>query len=266
VPSRFARLFGAIALALAFLSGAQVAAVAQQNPPVVLAAASLQESLTKAADAWVAKGHARPVLSFAASSALARQIENGAPADMFISADEDWMSHVASAPGHAGGWLKPGTRADLVTNRLALIAPTASTVRLTITPGFALARALGPNGRLATGQIGAVPVGKYAKQALTALKVWPSVETRIAGAESVRAALALVARGEAPLGIVYATDAMAEPRVRTVALFPANSHAPIVYPIAVLATSTNPDAEGFRRFLLSGQGQAIFRGFGFGTR
>ena len=258
--------YRAIAAALLFLLGGPVPAVAQQAQPVVLAAASLQESLNKAADAWVAKGHARPVLSFAASSALARQIENGAPADVFISADEDWMNHVATAPGHAGGWLKPGTRADLLTNRLALIAPVASTIRLTITPGFALARALGPNGRLATGQIGAVPVGKYAREALTSLKVWPSVENRIAGAESVRAALALVARGEAPLGIVYVTDARVEPLVRIVALFPANTHAPIVYPIALLATSTNPAAEGFRRFLLSGQGQTIFRNFGFGTR
>jgi molybdate transport system substrate-binding protein len=248
------------------LLGVAVPALAQPAPPVVLAAASLQESLNKAADAWVAKGHVRPVLSFAASSALARQIENGAPADLFISADEDWMNHVAGAPGHAGGWLRPGTRADLLTNRLALIAPAGSTVRLTIAPGFALAQALGPNGRLATGQIGAVPVGKYAKEALTTLKVWPSVAGRIAGADSVRSALALVARGEAPLGIVYATDARVEPLVRVVALFPASSHGPIVYPVAVLATSTNPDAEGFRRFLLSGQGQAIFRGYGFGLK
>ena len=259
------RISRALAVAVFLLFGAQITAVAQSAPPVVLAAASLQESLNKAADAWVVTGHARPVLSFAASSALARQIENGAPADVFISADEDWMNHVAKAPGHPGGWLKPGTRADLVTNRLALIAPAASTVKLKIAPGFALAQALGPNGRLATGQIGAVPVGKYAQEALTNLKVWPAVENRIAGADSVRAALALVARGEAPLGIVYATDARVEPQVRVVGLFPDDTHAPIVYPIAVLATSTNADAERFRRFLLSGRGQAVFRGYGFGT-
>jgi len=263
VRSQFYR---AIAFAMLLLCGGPVPAFAQPSPPVVLAAASMQESLNKAADAWVAKGHARPVLSFAASSALARQIENGAPADLFVSADEDWMNHVASAPGHAGGWLKPGSRATLVTNQLALIAPAASTVRLTIAPGFALAQALGPNGRLATGQIGAVPAGIYARQALIALKVWASVENRIAGAQSVRAALALVARGEAPLGIVYATDAKVEPQVRIVGLFPPGTHTPIVYPIATLATSTNADAEGFRRFLLSGQGQAIFRSYGFGTK
>jgi len=241
-------------------------AVAQDRPPVVLAAASLQESLNKAADGWAAKGHARPVLSFAASSALARQIVNGAPADLFISADEEWMDYVAKAPGHPGGWLKPGTRVTFLTNRLALIAPAASPVRLTIAPGFPLAAALGPSGRLATGQVGAVPVGQYAKEALINLRVWPSVEGRIAGADSVRSALALVARGEAPLGIVYATDAAVEPRVRTVALFPAQVHAPINYPLATLATSTSREAEGFRRFLLSGEGRAIFVRYGFGTK
>ncbi len=259
-------VFRAAATALLLLLGLASPALAQPAPPIVLAAASMQESLNKAADAWVVKGHPRPVLSFAASSALARQIENGAPADVFISADTDWMDHVARAPGHAGGWLTPGSRAVLVTNRLALIAPAASPVHLTIAPGFPLVQALGPNGRLATGQIGAVPAGIYAKQALIALKVWPSVENRIAGAESVRAALALVARGEAPLGVVYATDARVEPHVRIVGLFPAGTHAPIAYPIALLAASTNPEAARFRQFLLSGQAQAIFRSYGFGAK
>lgn len=235
-------------------------------PVVVLAAASMQESLNKAADAWAAHGHARPVLSFAASSALARQIVNGAPADLFISADEEWMDYVAKAPGRAGGWLKPGSRAKLVTNRLALIAPAGSPVRLTIAPGFPLAAALGPTGRLATGQVGAVPAGRYAKQALVNLGVWPQVEARVAGAESVRAALALVARGEAPLGLVYATDAAVEPRVRVVGLVPARYHAAIVYPIATLAGSANPDAEGFRRFVLGREGRAIFAAYGFGAK
>ena len=239
-------------------------------PPLVLAAASLQESLNKAADIWAAKGHPRPVLSFAASSALARQIESGARADLFISADEDWMDHVAHAPGpnggQAGGLLKAGTRVPFLTNRLALIAPAASPVRLTIAPGFPLAAALGPNGRLASGQIDAVPAGRYAKQALVALKVWPQVGSRIAGAQSVRAALALVARGEAPLGIVYATDAKVEPRVRIVGLFPANTHAPITYPIAQLTTSTSLEAEAFRRYLISREGGRVFVAYGFGAR
>jgi len=266
MPSLFSRAYFAVAACLALLLGAAGPAAAQGRPPLVLAAASLQESLNKAADAWAAKGHARPVLSFAASSALARQIVNGAPADLFISADEEWMDYVAQAPGHAGGWVKPGSRVNLLTNRLALIAPAASPVKLNIAPGFALAAALGPNGRLATGQVGAVPVGKYAKEALSNLKVWPAVEGRIAGADSVRSALALVARGEAPLGIVYATDAMVEPKVRIVGLFPARYHAPIVYPLATIATSTNPDAEGFRRFLLGGEARAIFVAYGFGAK
>lgn len=241
------------------------AAPAWAQGPVVLAAASLQESLSKVADRWAAKGHPRPVLSFAASSALARQIENGAPADLFLSADEEWMDHVAAAPGRPGGWLRPGTRVNLLTNRLALIAPAGSRVRLTIAPGFALAAALGPNGRLATGQVNAVPAGKYARQALMAMKVWPAVEGRIAGADSVRTALALVARGEAPLGIVYATDALAEPKVRVVGIFPPASHVRIIYPLAMLAGSANPDAEGFRRFLMSGEARAIFQIYGFGA-
>jgi len=253
------------------LLAAQSPALAQEKPPIVLAAASMQESLNKAADAWAAKGHVRPVLSFAASSALARQIVNGAPADLFISADEDWMDYVAKAPGApngkgAAGWLKAGSRVGFLTNRLALIAPAASSVKLTIAPGFPLAAALGESGRLATGQVGAVPVGKYAKQALTNLRVWPSVENRIAGAESVRAALALVARGEAPLGVVYATDAKVEPKVRVIGLFPAPSHAPIVYPIAAITSSTSLEGEAFRQFLLSREGRAIFVAYGFGTK
>ncbi|EGD59514.1 molybdenum ABC transporter, periplasmic molybdate-binding protein [Novosphingobium nitrogenifigens DSM 19370] len=252
------------AVAVAGLAG--TGAHAQARPPVVLAAASMQESLNKAADAWVARGHPRPVLSFAASSALARQIVNGAPADLFVSADEEWMDYVAHAPGRPGGWIKPGTRANFLTNGLALIAPAGSPVRLSIRRGFPLAQALGPNGRLATGQVGAVPAGKYAKEALTNLGVWPSVAGRIAGAESVRAALALVARGETPLGIVYATDAAVEPKVRVVGLFPPQSHGPIVYPIVGIAGSTNPEGEGFRRFLLSREGHKIFLAYGFGPR
>lgn len=231
--------------------------------PVVLAAASLQESLNAAADTWAAQGHPRPVLSFAASSALARQIENGAPADLFLSADEEWMDHVVKAPG---GRIKSGTRIGLLTNSLALIAPAQSKVRLNIAPGFPLAAALGPNGRLAMGQVASVPAGKYGREALIALRVWPSVEGRVAGADSVRSAMALVSRGEAPLGIVYATDARADKKVRVVGIFPANSHKPIVYPLARLSASTNPDADGFRRFLASAQGKAIFRAYGFGTK
>ncbi|WP_420540980.1 molybdate ABC transporter substrate-binding protein [Novosphingobium humi] len=254
-------MMSALALCGAF-AGEGTMAQAPRGP-VVLAAASLQESLNAAADTWAAQGHPRPVLSFASSSALARQIENGAPADLFLSADEEWMDHVARAPG---GRIKPGTRISLLTNSLALIAPAQSRVRLTIAPGFPLAAALGPNGRLAMGQVASVPAGIYGREALMALRVWPGVAGRVAGADSVRSAMALVSRGEAPLGIVYATDARADKKVRVVGIFPANSHKPITYPLARLSASTNPDAEGFRRFLASAQGKAIFRAYGFGTK
>jgi molybdate transport system substrate-binding protein len=246
-------------LALAVLKPAARPAAPQPHGPVVLAAASLQESLTAAADRWTAKGHPRPVLSFAASSALARQIEAGAPADLFICADEEWMNYLA-----AKRRTKPGTRTAFLANSLVLVAPAASRIRLTVAPGFPLTQALG-QGRLAMADPTAVPAGKYARQALTGLGVWSSVAGQIAAAENVRAALALVARGEAPLGIVYLTDARAAPGVRVVGAFPAASHAPIVYPVAVLSASRNREGEAFRRFLISPEGKAVFRRFGFGT-
>ncbi|MDO9370501.1 MAG: molybdate ABC transporter substrate-binding protein [Sphingopyxis sp.] len=232
-------------------------ATAQDRGPVVLAAASLQESLTEAANAWAAKGHAKPVLSFAASSALARQVIAGAPADLFLSADEEWMDAIVKA-----GLLRPGTRTTLLGNRLVLIAPAASKVRLTPAHGFALAKALG-TGRLALADPDAVPAGKYAKAALTNLGVWSSVAAKVAPAENVRAAMALVERGTAPLGIVYATDARASRAVRIVGTFPSSSHPPIRYPVAVLKVSRHQDAAAFRTFLLSKQGRAIFARHGF---
>lgn len=226
-------------------------------PPLVLAAASLQESLTAAAGAWAARGHDKPVLSFAASSALARQIDAGAPADLFISADEEWMDEV-----QRNGKLRPGTRVSFLANRLVLIAPAATARPIAIRPGFPLAALLG-DGRLAMADPASVPAGKYGREALTRLGVWPAVAARVASAENVRAALLLVERGEAPYGIVYATDALASGRVRVVGAFPVASHTPIAYPIATLAASTSSDAEGFRRFLISGVGRAIFRRYGF---
>ena len=251
-------LLARLLLLLALLAGAPAPA-APPRPALVLAAASLQESLSAAADAWARTGHPRPVLSFAASSALARQVEAGAPADLFVSADAEWMDYLAQRR-----LIAAGTRAQLVTNRLVLIAPAASPVHLAISPRMALAPALG-SGRLAVADPDSVPAGRYAREALTRLGAWPQVSGRLARAENVRAALALVARGEAPLGVVYATDALAEPRVRVVGLFPATSHAPITYPMARLARSTNPEAEAFRRFLLSPAAKAIFRRYGFGT-
>lgn len=247
-------------LFVALLVGLGPAALARQAGPLVLAAASLQESLNDAASVWAAQGHSRPLLSFAASSALARQIEAGAAADLFISADEPWMDDVA-----AKRLIVPGTRASFLANRLVLIAPASSRARLTIGPRFPLARALGA-GRLAMADPDAVPAGKYGKAALEKLGVWPMVADKVARAENVRAALALVERGEAPFGIVYATDARASAKVRVVGLFPAANHPPITYPIARLKASTHRDAEGFRRFLLSGQGKAIFARYGFVAR
>ncbi len=247
-----------LVLALAMVMAGQTPLhAAPAKPPLILAAASMQESLNAAADAWRGAGHPRPTLSFAASSALARQIGAGAPADLFISADEAWMDDVEQR-----GLLAARSRAILAANRLVLIAPGNRPLRLTIRKDMPLARALGAS-RLAMADPDSVPAGKYGKAALTALGVWPSVAGKVARGENVRAALALVERGEASLGIVYATDARASSRVRVVGTFPATAHPPIRYPIARLARSRNPEAEGFRRFLLSPRGKAILARFGF---
>ncbi len=235
-------------------------APASTRGPVVLAAASLQEAMTDAGNAWAARGHAAPVTAFAGSSTLARQIESDAPADLFVSADEAWMDDVA-----AKGLIRAGTRTAFLSNRLVLIAPISSVVRLRIGRNFPLAAALG-NGRLVMADPDAVPAGIYAKAALSNLGVWSSVAPKIVRAENVRAALALVERGEAPLGIVYATDARASSRVRVVGIFPVGSHPAITYPLAIIRTSSNPDAAGFRRFLLSRDGAAVFARRGFITR
>ena len=162
------------------------------------------------------------------------------------------------------GLIRPRSRVLFLTNSLVLVAPVGSRTRIAIGPRFPLARALGPSGRLAIADPDSVPAGKYGKAALASLGVWPAVRGRLARGENVRAALRLVARGEAPLGIVYATDARAERGVRTIGRFPAGSHPPIAYPMAVLRASNHPDAEGFRRFLISREGRAIFARYGFG--
>lgn len=233
------------------------AARAENNPPLVLAAASLQESLGAAADAWAAQGHKRPVLSFASSSALARQIGAGAKADLFISADTDWMDDVEQR-----GLVRRNSRTALLKNRIVLIAPATSRATAVMRKGFPLARLLA-DGRLAMADPDAVPAGKYGKAALSSLGIWASVEPKVARAENVRAALALVERGVAPFGIVYETDARASGRVRIVGFFPSASHPPIIYSLARLKTSESPDAEPFYRFLRSRQGQAIFSLHGF---
>jgi molybdate transport system substrate-binding protein len=246
-----------LVLMLGLLFAVVTPALAQVKAPLIFAAASLQESLTDAANAWAAKGHAKPILSFAASSALARQIGAGAPADLFVSADEPWMDDVEKK-----GLTRAGTRVSFLANRLVLIAPRTSTVKLTVGRNMKLAAALA-GGKLAMADTEAVPAGKYGKASLVALGVWPSVEASVARAENVRAALLLVDRGAAPFGIVYETDARSSPNVRIVGYFPESSHPPITYPVATLAASTSPEAEPFRKYLLSREGRAIFARYGF---
>ena len=250
-------MFAFVALAGVFL--ANCAQAPEQRAPLVLAAASLQESLSEAADAWAALGHPRPTLSFAASSALARQAIDGGPADIFISADEDWMDAVERA-----GRLAPETRRSFLGNSLVLVAPADSGAAVDLRRPATLLRALG-DGRIAMADPEAVPAGRYGKAALVSLGLWQTAATRLARGENVRSALALVERGEAPLGIVYATDARASDAVRVLARFPPEAHPPIRYPAALLADAPAPDASGFLAFLLSPGGRAIFARHGFET-
>jgi molybdate transport system substrate-binding protein len=197
------------------------------------------------------------VISYAASNTLIKQIEQGAPADIFISADLDWMDY-----GQQKDLIKPDSRSNLLGNRLVLIAPKDSSVSANIQPGFDLA-ALLKGGRLAMGNVDAVPAGKYGKASLEKLGVWDSVKDKIAQAESVRAALLFVSRGEAPLGIVYQTDATADPSVKIVATFPENTHPPIIYPVALTKESANVDAQAFLNYLRSPAARAAFERQGF---
>jgi molybdate transport system substrate-binding protein len=222
----------------------------------VFAAASLSDALQKAADAYKARTGQSVALSFAASSVLAKQIEASGGADMFVSADKDWMDYLDTK-----GLIARDTRRNLLGGHLVLIAPAASPVKLTIAPHFDLAGALG-NGRLSVADPDTVPAGKYAKAALTALGAWDGVAGHLVAAENVRVALAYVARGEAPLGIVYATDAMAEPKVRIVDTFPDNTHQPIVYPVA-LTRDAKPAAKAFLDYLGGSDAAAIFTKAGF---
>jgi molybdate transport system substrate-binding protein len=246
-------------LALAFALLSPVPQVAAQDA-LVFAAASLKEALDDVADAYASQGGGKVSVSYAASSALARQIEAGAPADIFISADKDWMDHLQESAA-----IRPRTRSDLLGNRLVLVAPAGSRADLAIGPGLDLSGALG-EGRLAMAQPDSVPAGKYGKAALQAFGAWEGVERRVAAAENVRAALALVSRGEAPLGIVYATDAKADPGVRVVGTFPEETHPPIVYPAAITAGSRNPEAEAFLAFMHSDRAAALFERRGFTLR
>lgn len=246
------------AQAMAFPAIAQTAPAATAKPDLLFfAAASLQTALNAIAAEWKKETGKTVVFSYAASSALARQIEQGAPADLFASADLDWMDYA-----HARGLIREESRKTLLGNALVLIAAKDDPVRMKVAPGFDLAGALG-NGRLATGNPSSVPVGKYAQAALTKLGVWDKVQPKIAGTDNARAALALVARSEAKFGIVYATDARAEPKVRVVDTFPADTHAPIAYPFAATRSAQGPLAAAFLAYLRSPAAVRIFEGEGF---
>lgn len=229
---------------------------AQARTVLVFAAASLKTALDAIAGEWRRETGNAATISYAASSNLAKQIDNGAPAGLFISADREWMDYLEQRK-----LIDPKTRVDLLGNTLVLIAPADSAVRVTIAPGFPLAALLG-DGRLAMADPASVPAGKYGRVALERLAVWSSVQNRIAAAENVRAALLLVARGEAPLGIVYRTDAAAEPGVRVVGTFPPDLHPPIVYPMA-LTIAAGPDAAAFVAYLRGPAAGALFEAQGF---
>jgi molybdate transport system substrate-binding protein len=245
------------AVMLLVIATSAVPARAQTRDLLVFGAASLRNALDEVNTQYQRANSRKVVVSYAASSALAKQIENGAPADIFMSADLDWMDYLAGRR-----LIKPDTRANFLGNRLVLVAAADSQMTLTIAPNFPLAQALG-NGRLAMADPASVPAGKYGKAALEALGVWPSVAGRIAPAQDVRATLAFVSRGEAPLGIVYQTDAAADKGVRIVGTFPPSSHPPIIYPIAVTATSTNPDTAAYLAFLKSPAARPAFEKQGF---
>ena len=227
---------------------------------LVFAAASLQGAVDTIARRFEKAGGSPVAISFAASSTLARQIERGAPADVYVSASPKWTDRL-----EAGRWLRPGALGDLLGNRLVLVAPAGQAAAVPIHHGFPLSRLLG-NGRLVMGDPSHVPAGQYAKAALETLGVWRAVAGRVAGTPTVRHALALVARGEAPYGIVYATDAKADPNVVVVGVFPEEYHPPIRYTAVVPAASTHPQAETFLRFLWSRAARSVFEGHGFAVR
>ncbi len=250
------RLLAAIVTAIA-VAGLPLTASAQEKSITVFAAASMKNALDEVDALFTKQSGIKIVASYAASSQLMKQIEQGAPADVFLSADIDWMDY-----GVKHDLIKTDTRQDLLGNRLVLIAPKDSKIaNVNIAPGFDLA-ALAGSGRIATGDVRAVPAGLYAKAALEKLGIWSSVEPKLAMADNVRAALVLVSRGEAPLGIVYETDAKVDPSVKIVGVFPEDSHPPIVYPVAMTKTA-KPDAAPYLAFLTTPAAKAVFERYGF---
>ena len=247
-----------VGLALAVLSGPGRPARAAERPVAVFAAASLTDAMGRVSRLWMAQGHPMPSLSFASSAVLAQQAAQGAPADLFVSADETWMDWLA-----ARKLVQPGTRGDLLGNTLVLVEKQGAPP-VAIGPHLDLAALLGPDGRLAVGDPHSVPAGLYAQAALTRLGLWASVSGRLAPAENVRAALLLVERGEVRAGIVYGSDVRAAPGLEVAGTFPEDSHPPILYPAAALTAA--PEAAAFLRFLRTAEAGAVFREAGFQTR
>jgi molybdate transport system substrate-binding protein len=250
-------------LALAFAATLSIpAAPAFADDVIVFAAASLKNALDDVIAGYTAKTGKTVKASYEASSALAKQIEAAAPADIFFSADLAWMKYL-----HDKNLVVSETEKSLLGNTIVLVVPKDSTATTTIAPGFDLAAILGADGKLAMANVESVPAGKYGKASLEKLGVWEKVSANVAQADNVRGALAFVAKGEAPAGIVYATDANAEKAVKVIGTFPADSHPAIVYPVALTAASTNPDAKHFLAYLQSPEAKAAYekQGFTFGA-
>lgn len=241
---------------------AKISAAGADTTVTVFAAASLTNALEDVAKVYAAKGEKAQIkYSFAASSALAKQLEAGAPANIFASADLKWMDYTDGK-----GLTLPDTRVKLLGNELVLVAPADKAKPVTISKGMDIEALLGPNGRIATGLTDSVPVGVYAKTAFTNLGLWDKVGPRIVGAESVRAALALVERGEAPYGVVYATDAAIARNVKVVASFPADSYPPVEYPFALAKGQDTPAAKAFFAFLQGPEAKEIYKKYGFSVK
>ncbi|MFO1033329.1 MAG: molybdate ABC transporter substrate-binding protein [Hyphomicrobiales bacterium] len=250
---RFATSLAALATVLSLGAGSAHA----DGGLTVFAAASLKTALDAVATSWKADTQKDAAISYAATSALAKQVQEGAPADVFISADMDWMNKLSEAK-----LIADGSVVKLLGNDIVLVAPADSKSEVKIEKGLDLAAALG-DGKLAMADVKAVPAGKYGKAALEWLGTWAAVESKVAQAENVRAALKLVATGEASMGVVYTTDAKAEPAVKVLGLFPKESHPEIIYPVGIVAASQNPDAAAFVAYLQGAKAQAIFKDQGF---
>ncbi len=245
-------------LLLTLLLPLLLGAARAETPLTVFAAASLTNAMQDIGALWAASGHPEPVFSFASSSTLAQQIEHGAPANLFLSADEKWMDDLAR---HRG--LAAGTRRNLVGNSLVLVEPAVHVHAVKLAAGIDINGVLGPSGRLAVGDPAYVPAGIYAQQSLQALGLWPALRSRLAPADSVRSALRLVELGEAPAGIVYATDVGVSPKLAVAGTFPASSHDPILYPAGVVKAGDGKTARAFLAFLATQPCRDVFTHYGF---